>query len=395
METLISLPQRFSMQKSVPFFLALSFFVLPLSSTAKSICLGLTIVAILLSPVYRSELASLLDRGWCKTSIILFFIVLLACLWSPTTYSQRLLALEKYSKLLYLPILVIGFHEAKARKMAIYAFLAAMFLTSSLAVLKFLGFLPSININPDRLFRNHIMTGYMLDFAAYMAALYAFQHQGWLKRLGYSLLFLLFSYHALFVNGGRMGYIVYLLSMCLLIFQIFSWRKALVGIFMICAASLLIYSQSSFMKERIVLLKTQYEAYQHNDGDNSVGFRFKFHNYAYALFCQHPLIGHGTASFPYNFTRDNPVPGWGHHLKEPHSQYWLMASEFGLIGLIAFLAWLFTLFRASMHLSSTRPLALAMLLSFIVGSITDSLLFYSGSGYFFLLFMALCLSEER
>jgi len=345
MDTLISLPQRFSMQKSVPFLLALSFFVLPLSSTAKSISLGLTILTILLTPLYRSELASLLERAWCKASIVLFFIVLLACLWSSASYPQSLLTLEKYSKLLYLPVLVLGFHDAKTRRLAVYAFLTAMFLTSSLAVLKFQGFLPSINVDPDRLFRNHIMTGYMLDFAAYIVALYAFQQKGLLRRLGYGLLFFLFSYHALFVNGGRMGYVVYLLSMCLLIFQLFSWRKAFVAIFMVAAISLLIYSQSSFMKERIALLKTQYVAYQHNDGDNSVGFRFKFHHYAYGLFSQHPLVGNGTASFPYCFHRDNPVPGWGHSLKEPHSQYWLMASEFGLIGLVAFLIWLFTLFR--------------------------------------------------
>jgi len=48
-----------------------------------------------------------------------------------------------------------------------------------------------------------------------------------------------------------------------------------------------------------------------------------------------------------------------------------------------------------MRLNGTRPWALAMMLSFVVGSVTDSLLFYSGSGYFFILFMALCLSEER
>jgi O-antigen ligase len=181
----------------------------------------------------------------------------------------------------------------------------------------------------------------------------------------------------------------------LLILQLFTWRQALMAMVMLCVASVFIYSQNDFMKERIQLVKTQYEGYQHNDGDNSIGFRIKFHDYAHQLFNQHPLVGTGTAGFRHHFKEDNPVPGWGHSLLEPHSQYWLIASEFGLVGIAAFLLLLYTLFKASWQLDKMRPLALAMLLSFIVGNLTDSLLLYSGSGYFFILFMALCFGEDK
>lgn len=393
MDALLGLAQRFSTQKWIPFLLTLTLFVLPLSSTAKSICLSLSIVAILLAPSYRNKWFECIDEGWCKTAILLFAIAAIACLWSSAGYTSKLLVLEKYSKLLYLPILAIGFRDEVTRKTSLHAFLAAMFLTSGLALLKFHGFLPSLNIDPDRLFRNHIMVGYMLDFAAYISALFAYRQRDF-KRLGYGSLFFLFSYHVLFINGGRMGYVVYFLSIFLLILQLFSWRQAIIAIAMVCMASAFIYSQSPFMKERIQLLKTQYEGYQHNDSDNSVGFRLKFHNYARALFKEHPFIGLGTGGFRHQFDQDNPVPGWGHSLLEPHSQYWLIADEFGLIGIIIFLIWLGALLKASWQLEQMRPLAWAMLLSFILGNLTDSLLLYSGSGYFFILFMGLCLGEH-
>jgi O-antigen ligase len=393
MDALLSRAQRFSLERWVPFFLGLSLFALPLSSTAKSISLSLAVAAILLTPTYRSQLASVLQTSWCKAAIFLFVVAVLACLWSPANYSDQIYRIEKYSKLLYLPILVLGFRDEKSRAMGFNGFFAAMFLTSCFAILLVKGFLPFLKLNPDDLFRNHILVGYMLDFAAYAAALFAYRQRG-LKRLGYALLFCLFTYHVLCVNGGRMGYIVYYLSMLLLIVQLFSWRQALVAVIVLVGSFFLVYSQTSFMKERIRLLQTQYENYQHNDGDNSVGFRLQFHAYAHELFNRHPLRGNGTSSFPYYFKLENPVPGWRYDILEPHSQYWLIASEFGLLGVIALLAFFLTLLQASWRLASMRPLALGMLLSFLIGNLSDSLLLYSGSGYFFILFMALCLGED-
>ena len=79
---------------------------------------------------------------------------------------------------------------------------------------------------------------------------------------------------------------------------------------------------------------------------------------------------------------------------EPHSQYWLIASEFGLLGCISFVFFLGCLIGASLRLKTLKPLAFAVLLPFIAGCWSDSLLFYSGTGYFFILFMALCLGEQ-
>ena len=63
------------------------------------------------------------------------------------------------------------------------------------------------------------------------------------------------------------------------------------------------------------------------------------------------------------------------------------------MGIMSLLALLFSLLKASCELMALRPLALALILSFICGNVSDSLLLYSGSGYFFILLMALCLGE--
>ena len=305
MEALISLPQRFNLARIIPWLLAATFFALPISSTAKSITLSLSVLVIILNLEYHPVLGLIWKEKWCKAAFVLFGIAFLACFWSPAPLSDRFLVLEKYSKLLYLPILALAFQEQTTRRISLHAFLAALFCVSAIAILKFQGYLPFLNLDPDRIVHNHIIMGAMLNFAAYTAAWFAYQFSDF-RRIAYGLLFCLFSYHVLFVNGGRMAYLIYFLSLFLLISQIFTWRKALVAILTVCALAVLIYSQNSFMKTRIQLLKTQYQAYEQHQGNNAVGFRLQFHTYAHILFDKHPLIGSGTSSFLYFFKKDNP-----------------------------------------------------------------------------------------
>lgn len=393
METLVSSLPIFSIQRWIPIYLAATLLALPLSSTAKSIFLSISVLAILLTPTYRTGLTSLFAKGWCRAAIFLFCIALVGCLWSPASLSEKILVLEKYSKLLYLPILVLGFRYAKTRNNSLHAFLLAMIITSGLSVLKFHGYLPFLDINPDGVFRNHIMVGFMLALAAYLSALFFYQQQG-RKRLIYGFLFLLFSYHEFFVNIGRTGYVIYFLLMGLLILQLCSWRQAVVGILALFAVLTLVYTQNTKVNTRINEIVWEYNRYHQNDVVSGVGFRLQFHKFAHQLFNRHPLLGNGTGSFTYYFRTERPVPAWSHTLLEPHNQYWLVASEFGLLGVAALFLLFFSLFKASLHLDTMRPIAFAMLIPFILGNLTDSLLFYSGSGYFFILFMALCLGEQ-
>ncbi|ARG97199.1 O-antigen ligase family protein [Legionella micdadei] len=392
MDALIGLSTKFSAQKFAPLLLAVTLFVLPLSSSAKSICLSLSVIALLLVPTYRAEVLGLLAKDWCKAAIVLFCLALIACLWSPASLSEKMLILEKYSKFLYLPVLVAGFRDERTRNLGLHAFLLAMLLTSSIAVLRFRGFLPTFNINPDNIFRNHIMVGYMLDFAAFLSALLAYRQRS-IKRVAYSLLFLLFSYHVLFINGGRMGYIAYFVLMSLLILQICSWRLAIAGFLIICTGFFLVYHESQYMKNRLSLAVIEVKQYQ-NDKDTPVGYRLQFYHFAYQLFNKHPLVGNGTGSFTYYFRTERPVPSWTNRLLEPHNQYFFVATEFGLLGVVVLFAFFLNLAKASWRLDKMRPIAFAMLGCILLGNLTDSLLLYSGSGYFFILFMALCLAEQ-
>ncbi|MDI9819666.1 MULTISPECIES: O-antigen ligase [unclassified Legionella] len=393
MDTLANYSQKFSLQQAIPFLLAATLLTLPMSSTAKSISLGLSVFAILLTSDYRAQILNSFSNTWCKAALLLFLMTLVACFWSPAGFSDKMFVVEKYSKLLYLPVLLVGFQKAKTRTISLHAFLLAMLITCGLSILKFHGYLQFLNFKPDHVFRNHIMTGFMVAFAAYLSCLLGYRQKG-AHRYFYGLLLLIFTYQILFINEGRTGYVIYLLLLSLFILQICSWRQAIAGILLIFAFFSASYITSPVMKMRVDAIGQQIHGYQHNQKDTDIGLRLQFHDFAYQLFSRHPLAGNGTASFTYYFEKEKPVPMWSWKLLEPHSQYWLIAAEFGLLGTGAWLLLLISLAYGCWRLDKMRPVAFSMLIPFAIGNLSDSLLFYSGSGYFFILFMALCLGEQ-
>lgn len=391
--------QHWTPNKILCFLLPSLFFVTPLSSTGKSILMVATLIFVLLSADCRTSLKSLLTSRWFRALLLMVAIVLLGCLWSPASFSERGLILEKWSKLLTLPLLIVGFQQPQTRQWALKGFVLAMFLTCVLSLIMhwthifhFTG-----KITPEGIFRNHIMTSMMMSFAAYICL--------WLcvrtpnkQRFLYAVLSLTFSYHILFINQSRSGYVFFVLLMMAFIFQAFKRRQALVvlsGFVILCIGA--IYTSPKI--EQCVAQAIHNVQHYEQDKNTSVGFRMQFHQFARQLFMMHPYFGNGTGSFTYTFRVQDPVPAWKHDgghsgtLLEPHSLYWLVAAEFGLLGL-GVLAWFYAeLFLLSLRLQTMRPFAIALLLIFAVGNTTDSLLFYSGSGYFFLLFFALCFSE--
>lgn len=378
----------------VPIFLVASLLAVPMSASAKSIFIALSVGFIIFTPSYRQDLRAMLSQPWCQAAIAFFVIALIGCFWSTADYNERLLVLEKYSKLLYLPILAIGFRDQRTRHLALHAFILAMFITCMLSLLKFTGMIEYNGLDAGRVFRNHIMTGYMMSLAAYLSALLFIRVPGKM-RIIYGMTTLLFSFQILFVNTSRTGYVIFLLLLVLLLLQTLSWRHALIGTLAACVIFTLSYSYNSTIQTKIDLAINEWHHFQDNgDKDTSVGYRLQFHNYAQNLFYRHPLIGNGTGSFTYLYRIEKPVPSWDRRLLEPHSQYWLVAAEFGLLGITALIFFFTSLIIASLQLQRMKFVAIAVLLPFLVGNLSDSLLFYSGTGYCFLLFMALCLGER-
>lgn len=379
------------------FFIVLTAFTIPISSSLRSVSVSLSVVLVLLDRSRHVDLKKLYKHNVVLIAFIFFIFSVLACLWSSATLQEQWTVLEKYSKLVYLPFFMLVLREPRIRNITLHAFLLAMLITCVLLLLKTAGLVHYGGDDPGQMFRNHIMTGYMMVFAAYVAAYFAYHASCLRHQIAYGFVVFLLSYQVLFTGTGRMAYIAYALVAALWIFQVFSWRKALL---LACIGGVLFtgaYAINPTMQFLAHQVKDDWGLYHHNKKDTSLGFRLQFHAYAYDLFKRHRWFGHGTGSFAHNFHVENPVPEWSisrSKLLEPHSQYWMVASEFGITGLVLF-AWLLgSLLQSCWRTPETRALGCAVLLPMLLGNFTDSLLLYSGTGYFFLLFTALALASH-
>jgi O-antigen ligase len=241
------------------------------------------------------------------------------------------------------------------------------------------------------------MTSIMVAFSAYLSALFCYQAIGY-KKLTYAAIILLLSYQLLFVNAGRTGYVMYCLLALIFLMQMCSEKQIRIGLFALAIFLPSVYLNSPVIQLRVSDTISQLNDYQHDKKDSELGLRLQFHHYAYDLFKRHPMLGHGTGGFTHAFSKENPVPFWTNlrgKLLDPHSQYWLIASELGLLGLFVLSLFFTTLIRASMQLKQMKPIAFALIIMFLIGNLSDSLLFYSGTGYFFLFIIALCLGEKQ
>ena len=380
----------FNKNQLLSFLLTLTIFTLPLSTSLRSIFLTLAMIVLLAQPGFYSDFIKVVREPWCKAVLLLFAIVLIGCLLGDADWKSKVSSTNKYSKLLYLPLLAIAFKDKFSRHMAVHAFLLAMLLTLGLSLLKAMLHLPG---DPGEVFHNHLATGYFMAFAAFLAALYSLRAKGYLC-IVYAALALLYSFHTLFINSGRTGYVMYAILLIVFLLQCVPLRKVPFYLFLILPVLVFTTYQSTTFKYGVNEALRNVHQYESGDKNTSVGFRLQFSQYAKKLFLASPIMGVGTAGFPYHFSKDQPIPAWGVKLFDPHNQYWLILVEYGVVGFALFIYLYVSLFYTCRKLKETRPIMLGLLCTFMVANLADSFLILSSTGYFFIVFSALALGES-
>lgn len=406
-------------KQAIPFFLVASLFFIPISPSLKSIFVVLSLISILFAAKKTSDFSWVLSQSWTKAGLAFFIIALLACTWSAASVQMQLVYVEKYSKLLFLPILALGFRNRILRMLGIHAFLLAMLITCELSIIKDINYPDGFPIyDPAKIFHNHIITSFMMAFAAYLSGLFLIQLYTSenldtltplknsesakkffvirlsFQRLAYFFLVTIFSYQILFVSTGRAGYVLYFILMTFLLFQSLPRRYKAIGLFCFIAIFSLLSYQSRVVSDGFVKVAQEWNNYKQGQHNSRIGERVRFHIYAKKLFLSSPLIGYGTGGYAQAVQHDDFIPLIRRlKLMDPHSQYWLVASDAGILGLSALFCFFLSLVLNAFRLREMKPIMLGMLLAFFIGNLSDSLLLYSAVGYLFIFFSALCLGE--
>lgn len=366
-------------------------FVIPLSITAYSILFALTVLLAILSGNYKEKINMLSHNPVVGVFLLFFALLLVSITYSTAPWHEINQTLGKYEKLLYIVFLLPLFTDKKWQRVGINAFLAAMIVTVLTAFVKMFGWIHMGNSTGlGTLYNNHIKTGFMVAFAAFIFLhRYYDTRDKW--RWLYLFLFLLMSYHTFFMNEGRTGYLVYFALAVLFLWQRYRWRGLTVAIAMVPVMLVALYFISQPFQQGVKMANTDMSHYhQHQLTKNSIGLRVVFTKNSLTLIKEHPWIGTGVGSFRTEYNKQFPPQTDFVNMGNPQNEYLMMWVQLGVVGVIAFLLIFAVQWRTSLKIAAEfKNVAQGMIVAFMVGCLCDSFLYLAVTSYLFVYFSAL------
>lgn len=355
------------------------------------------------NPQHRTKIICLMKERWYVATFLFFIWLCLTDLWSPAPYHVSLTIDKRYLALLYFPVFVAVLSQAHARFVALHVFLIIVLMSALVSICSFFHFIPGLTIPPEDVINNHITYGFFGAYMAYISACLAMQSNTSYTRAMYALISMILAFQILWINGGRLAYVLVVFLSVLWIKQFLSKKIMLLALSIVVLGLGCIYYLSPVMNHRVQTTLTQLKTYSQDKSDrhapNAQDFathepRMQFHQITQQLFLAHPIIGSGTGSFRQAVVPTHlfPMMNWD-ILADAHGQYWTTLAEQGLIGFALLLYFYFCLLRATPHKTHSYYLAIGMIGAVCIGQFTETVLYDKPLNLFFELIMSVCLGE--
>ncbi len=229
------------------------------------------------------------------TFLALFLVHLVGLFWTES-FEEGLKTLSKQKVYLFTPLL-ISFFDRRFAKYALYAFLAAMFMSEIYSLYLYLGDDIHLVGSLPSPFMHHMHYSLILAFTfGYLVSEIDFKNlmRGW--NLFY-LFFALLTLVVLFINKGRVGQLALLLVLFILAVGKFrlSFIKSTVAVSLV---SLIVfftaYNFSEQFQSRFDKATYEFSEVVGTDKRDSIACRFEMWDYATKLGYNNPILGVGT-----------------------------------------------------------------------------------------------------
>lgn len=339
---------------------------------------------------------------WC--GVALYGLIVISALWSPASAAEKLRHIEKYSRLLYLPIAVALLDSPVWRRRALAAFALAMLLTLALSWLHVAWPFAWARATRENLahshsiFKTYITQGMMMSLLALLACTLALnrgrtfaQDNAWSRPPLWIAVTLLAAIDITALLHGRTGQITLVANVLVVVFFGLSGRRRLLFL----AAAAIVFASLFFSSEqfrtRLNSVSTELQAFREHKAVTSSGERWTYAVVASEIARHGPIYGYGLGSYPTEFCRAIEPKSWCNKGEvRPHNQYLLFAVEQGVFGVLAMLALLISAGSMALRLGcADRTMMLGVVVTFAIHSALDSTLWIATEGGFFPLMLGL------
>lgn len=371
------------------------------ASSASTAVTGIACVAMLVTwlisgQVWQSlKLSAQQPAG--KMLLVFFAWLVLSSFHADTAWADKLTTLSSWKKLFYTFILLGLFYQTEWKTRFVYSYLVAMSLAAVVAVILWL-----LNIQVKDSNSGIFMTNYSAQSLAFVVAtlccIFLLKESLSLQKkrllIGIIILFLI---NIFFISPSRSGYLALPVAVAFAFVNLYGYKKIPHVLGAMVAALLLVVLTSNTLQQRIKLGLEEKANYQTSKEVTSIGVRVVFAQNTWELIQQQPLLGYGTSSFK-NVYSAHVAPKYtdwrGEPASDPHNQYLFVWLENGLIGLLIFLAYIYTAIRQGAAQQPYGAIAASVLVAIATSSLFNSNFKTFPEGHLLAFFVGCLLAQQ-
>ncbi|MDP1971269.1 MAG: O-antigen ligase family protein [Methylobacter sp.] len=345
----------------------------PISTALTSVASIAMLLTWLISGELFRSLKISAEQPTGKMLLLFFAWLLIGTVYADTNWIEKIETLSSWKKLAFTFVLLGLFYQTHWKRLFVGSYLAVMAIAGLVAIPLWLADLTVRQGREPGIFMTNYASQSMAFIAAIICCIFLLKQQLSVKKkyLLYGVI-ALFILNIFFVSPARSGYMAFPFAVVFAASCVYGNKKLLPIIAVTGSVMLVAILCSSTLQQRTQMGLTEKAAYQTSGELTSIGVRVIFAKNTLSLIKEHPVLGYGTSSFkstygPYAAAQ---YSDWrGSSTSDPHNQYLFVWLENGLIGLLLFLAYIYTAIRQGLN---NRPYG-AIAASFLVAVCASSL----------------------
>jgi len=392
-------------QQGAKVSLVLVFFAFPMSVALANVGMLLTMVFWLLGCLWGHSLRDTrqaLSNPLAPPALALFAWIVVAALWSPAEGALIGAALAKYTKFLWVPIFIGLLNDPATRRRCWQAFALAMLFTLVVTWLNvWFDFSWTRTHNQGfgadhTVFKDRISQGIMMSLFTVMALHCAVQAPSRARAVVAAIVASLAAVSVLFLSAGRTGYLAVLLALAVFAVFVMGLRPRRLAFAAVVMGALVAITLTTSTQLRSRAADAWREAQNSSITApvTSTGARVEMNRFALEASLEHPVLGHGTGSYPVLAPLHFTDASWCSVVcVHPHNQFLFFLFEQGLIGLALFLWFVFAIVRQAWREDTPRrALMMGFVAVLLVSNMTHSSFWLSTENHFFILMSVLLMA---
>ncbi len=365
---------------------------IPVSTAMDNILVGLLIACWAASGAFTRFFDTVRRNAVVVPVLLVVGLYGVGALYSAASVQEIWGSLSKGAMLLLIPVMIPLFREPAARNHTIAGFLLASVVILVLSFGIWTELVPPMKLLKGGpldpvVFKYHITQSVLMAFAAFLFVLRAHDAETLKTWALMTAGFALAAFNVVFMVPGRTGQLVLIV---LTVFALFSLTRR--GVRMAMAVCLSAVLAAGFLIPTSALhrgaAKVVHESREWTPGEakitESIKQRLDFYRTSLEIVKESPVYGVGTGGFPRAYAAKRMTPD-SILTDNPHNEYLMVASQFGLVGLGV---WLFLFWRQwnvarRLPLPRERMMARGLVLAVLTASLVSSTLMDHTEALFF------------